>query len=376
MIRQVISTISMVLVLSVSVSGSAQETGNVTEFPLAWPGQTAGHTGSTHEITYNRKGGKNFWVSGQNYDHIARVSLAGQAEFFPLQFDAATKRKLNIDLGKKSGPHGMAYDDQGELWVSLEFYGFVVRVNDDGKIVEQIDVRIHAEGSKKPINTHPHGLGLDKDGKTIWFTGKKTSTIGKINPDRSVEHFELPTIGAVPIYLAAGKDGNMWCTELVGNKIARITPNGTVTEYDIPTSNSRPIAITSGPDGNMWFSEEAGRSVARIDIRNGSITEFPIPPKLPNEIFAGMVFDGEGNLWTHSYVDAKNPHPAGPDHIIKIDKAIGHAAEFDWIPVTYYEVRSRTTIMHRITQGPDGNIWFTELGIDKLGKLTTGQGKR
>jgi hypothetical protein len=25
--------------------------------------------------------------------------------------------------------------------------------------------------------------------------------------------------------------------------------------------------------------------------------------------------------------------------------------------------------MHRLTQGPDGAIWFTELALDKVGKL-------
>ena len=31
--------------------------------------------------------------------------------------------------------------------------------------------------------------------------------------------------------------------------------------------------------------------------------------------------------------------------------------------------------MHRILQGPDRNIWFTELNMDQLGRLTIG-GKR
>ena len=39
------------------------------------------------------------------------------------------------------------------------------------------------------------------------------------------------------------------------------------------------------------------------------------------------------------------------------------------IQVDLYRVPTRNTIMHRIVQGPDGNIWFTELGTDKLGIL-------
>ena len=45
------------------------------------------------------------------------------------------------------------------------------------------------------------------------------------------------------------------------------------------------------------------------------------------------------------------------------------------IPITYHKVPTEKTIMHRILQGPDGNIWFTELGADKVGRLTLGKGK-
>jgi virginiamycin B lyase len=350
-----------------------QNLGNLTELFLAWPnrvtnstpasaGSVANHcdqpTGSTHELTYDHAGGTSFWITGQNYDHVARVGPDSQPTFF--------------DMGKESGPHGIEFDKRGRLWVSLEFSGFVVRLNKDGGIEEKIDVRLHAQGAATPINTHPHGLGIDADGKTVWFTGKKTNTVGKINPDGSVEHFELPTVGAVPIYIAAGPDGNMWCTELVGNMIARITPKGEITEVRIPTYNSRPIAIVPGPDGkSMWFSEEAGHRIARIELGEKlTITEFLVPQKQNNMILAGLAFDSAGNLWTQSYIDPNNPLPEGSDQILKLDKTNFTASgQADRLAVTYYEVPTRRTIMHRITPGPDGNLWFTELGTDKVGKI-------
>jgi virginiamycin B lyase len=45
-------------------------------------------------------------------------------------------------------------------------------------------------------------------------------------------------------------------------------------------------------------------------------------------------------------------------------------ADISRVPMTYYRVPSTQTVMHRIVQGPDGNIWFTELGVNKVGKLT------
>lgn len=362
MIRFVSLLISIIITLSLSLTGYAHASETVSEFLLDWPGRDPNRIGSTHEMAI--QGHKFLWVSGQNYDHLARVTLKGQTQgkirFFPMP--------------KNSGPHGLQVDGDGRLWVALEFQGAIVRINKKGQIQQKIDVKLHPPGAKEPINTNPHGLGIGSDGKTIWFTGKKTNTIGKINPDGSVEHFELPTVGAVPIYLETGLDDNMWCTELVGNKIARITPNGKVTEFTIPTSNSRPIAIVRGVDGkSMWFSEEAGGNVARIDMM-GNITEFPVPLTQKNALLAGMAFDEEGNLWTHSYVNVKHPQPLpkDSDYIIKFDKAINAAnsGDLSQIPLTYYLAPSQNTIMHRIIQGSDGNIWFTELGIDRLGKLT------
>jgi virginiamycin B lyase len=363
----------------------ADEPWQVREFRLDWPKPPAGrsdshskmktkdedekeHKGTTHEFVFARDG-RSIWITGGPYDHVARVGLDGKAEFFP--------------TGAMSHPHGIVFDREGQLWVSLEGAGLVARLDMGGNIDKKIDVRLPVEERSEPINTSPHGLGLDPDGKTLWFTGKKTNTVGRVRPDGRVEHFELNTVGAVPIYLSAGPDGAMWCTELVGNAIARITTEGKVDEFPIPTGNSRPIAIVPSPDGKfMWFSEEAGNKVARVDMRpeidkKSKITEYPVPLSQKNVILAGLAFDSDGNLWTQSYVNQADPYPDGDDHIIRIDKAIHQAPPGDIsnVPVTYFKVPSRKTVMHRILQGPDRNIWFTELNTDQLGRLTIG-GKR
>jgi len=365
--------------LALGASGwcRADEPWQVREFKLDWPkppksgihsmqkskGKTEEeHKGTTHEFVFS-KDGRFVWITGGPYDHVARVGLDGKAEF--------------LSTGQGSHPHGIVFDREGQLWVSLEGCGFVVRLDKNGNIDKRIDVRLRVPEASQPINTSPHGLGLDPDGKTIWFTGKKTNTVGRIRPDGRVEHFELNTVGAVPIYLSAGPDGSMWCTELVGNMIAQISPEGKVAEHRICTGNSRPIAIVPSPDGKfMWFSEEAGNKVARIDMK-GEVTEYPVPLSQKNVILAGLAFDSDGNLWTQSYVNQADPYPDGGDHIIRIDKAIHHAPPGDIsnVPVTYFKVPSTKTVMHRIQQGPDRNIWFTELNTDQLGRLTIG-GKR
>ena len=320
----------------------------------------AGPSGSTHEIAFDERAGGDLVISGQNWDALVRVATAdGAMRFHPLP--------------KGSGPHGIEYDKAGRLWVTLEYHGRVIALDRDGKVAARHDVRLDCSTCPEKINSHPHGLGIAPDGETVWFTGKATGTIGRIAPDGKVTTLALPTAGSTPIYIRAGPDGNMWVTELTGNKIARVTQKGEVTEFAIPTPGSRPIAIVPGPDGAMWFSEEAGNKVARID-RDGNILEYAVPKSQANVILAGLAFDRDGNLWVQQYVDQNNPSPPGRDHVVRIDKAILAAAREGRTALprrafAFFAVPTKATVMHRIIQGPDGNMWFTEMKADKVGKV-------
>jgi|GEM_PF-560976 len=369
--------------------------------------------GSTHEIAFKDKkswDGK-LWITGQNYDQLVAID---------------TKKLLSNDqkdafsfypMPKNSGPHGIGFDKEGYLWVTLEFAGEVIRLdpvdpNYESDKTMKYDVRLDGctkeeEGNTHPsftmtctkINTHPHGLAIASDGKTVWYTGKATGTLGRINPDGTVESFPISKVndpeaivGSVPIYIKADSNGNMWFTELVGNAVGRIRQNVIIEDFDsstpdsypikefkIPTPNSRPIMIVEGPDGNMWFTEETGNKVGRIpiDINQDSckttcITEFPVLKPQDNVILAGLAFDKDDNLWVQQYVDENQPYPPGIDHLVKIDKKIlgSSSSDIKNISFDFYKVPTRGTVMHRIDPVPDGNLWFTELKTDKVGVLS------
>ncbi|HEX6098608.1 MAG TPA: hypothetical protein VF432_19990 [Thermoanaerobaculia bacterium] len=366
-------TLLLLVLCALALTLGAQLPGTVVEYPIRYPNATTVETGachpapkgSTHEIAFDPDGGRELWITGQNYDQVVKVTTGGATTFYPMPAG--------------SGPHGIEFDAAGRLWVTLEFSGQIVRLDANGAIQQTIDVRLDCPScpNGQKINTHPHGLWFGADGKTIWFTGKGTGTIGKVTQDGKMTTYPLKTVGSVPIYVRAGNDGTMWVTELVGNAIARITADGNVAEFAIPTHNSRPIAIVPEPGSNaMWFSEEAGNRVARI-TPDGKITEYPLPMTQANVILAGLAFDSDRNLWVQQYVDQNaptpsNPSPAGGDYILKIDRSLLTTAPADIsrVPITYYRVPSTQTVMHRILQGPDGNIWFTELGVNQVGKLT------
>jgi virginiamycin B lyase len=333
----------------------------IADFPLNYPNKSTtppSSQGSTHELAFNPQdpfGLFPFWVSGDNYDYLAEFFLNGLVLYHPMPAG--------------SMPHGVDFDGTGQLWVSFEAFGQLARIDKHGNVSSTVNVTFSGT-----TNPGPHGIGVGLDGRTMWFTGKEASTVGFVAPDDTVQQWALPTSGATPIYIKLGPDGNMWLTELTANNIARVTTAGVITEFAIPTANSRPIAITPEPFGGaaLWFSEEAGNNVAKIDLA-GNITEYPVPKIQSNNILAGLAFDNEGNLWTQQYVDQNNPSPAGIDHIVRIDKKILTvppsgltAADF-----TYYDVPTTQSVLHRITVGKDGNMWFTELKQDKIGRVLT-----
>jgi len=321
----------------------------IAEYSLDWPGKIRG---STHELAINDE---YIYVTGQNMHRVAKCNHDGLVLEYYVMPDG-------------SGPHGILFDKFGRLWVSLEFIGLLIRLNDNGNIVERIDVRLFTEGAETPINTAPHGIGLDADGETIWFTGKRTSTIGKVSPDGTVEHFQLGNLSALPIFLHAGPQGGMWGTELQGNAILYIGKDGRVSEFSIPTHNSRPIAIIPDPvEPCMWFTQEAGVKIGRIDM-TGRITEYRVPVLQKNNILGSLAFDRDHNLWVQIYVDHSNMNPDGPDYLLKIINT--NDREASCCAFEIYNIPSKWSMLHRIKVDHDGNLWFTEMMTDKLGKVT------
>ena len=355
---------------------------------------------STHEIAFKVKeeeawDGK-LWITGQNYDQIVAIDTK------KLMGKEKNKAFSSYPMPKNSGPHGIGFDKEGYLWVTLEFAGEVIRLDPKEPKYESVktikyDVKLDGcmrdqdgktDSPCSKINTNPHGLAISSDGQTVWYTGKATGTLGRIKKDGIVEPFPISKVndreaivGSVPIYIKPDSNGNMWFTELVGNAVGCIKQNMTIEEFKIPTSNSRPIMIVEGPNHkNMWFTEEAGNKVGRIPLNidrdscetTACITEFKIPKPQDDVILAGLAFDKDHNLWVQQYVDKKEPDPSDTDYLIKIDKEIlkSRSSNIDNISFDFYKIPTRGTVMHRIDLIPDGNLWFTELKTDKVGLLS------
>lgn len=403
---------------------------------------------STHELDFY---GDYVWVSGFTTNKIARVWKKDPSKEYQVTFEFP---KWN---GMEAVPHTLRFAPKqskevpGMLYVSLEYQGRVVKIDTDALLKkyktevdqcknvkmneddfdESFDVRMAVSPQiPVPINTHPHAFCFCAEYKHVYFTGKLTNTIGRVRingPEKGkVQHYEIPTLGAVPIYLAKGPDKNIWGTCLNTSIIVRITDdeNPVVDEIHISTkdTNTRPIAIIPDPRPDhpyMWFSTEAQHAIGRLDVNafereysskqpkiekmgqcvcsvgcknryRGSkhigkiIINYPIPKVNRDMKMAGLAITKEGCIYTQSYMDpAENMTSKLHDYIIRIrldqnDPGVDYTdskgvkeplVNMTGVPIELYQLPTKDTILHRVSLDQDENVWFTEENADRLGTL-------
>lgn len=191
-----------------------------------------------------------------------------------------------------------------------------------------------------PTSGHPGHIITGPDGN-LWFT--ESNGIGRITTAGVVTEYPVVTGSCDPGGIAAGPDGNIWFTLPCQGKVGWITPSGSMTETG---GFNTPWGITLGPDSNMWITEDF--HVSQITT-TGTITTFLIASdSFPEALTTGP----DGNLWYVSTVF----HRGGTE--------IGRIT-----PTGVYTTFPASGIFD-LTAGRDGNIWFSQLWQNKIGRIT------
>jgi virginiamycin B lyase len=149
------------------------------------------------------------------------------------------------------------------------------------------------------------------------------------------------------------------CDTLAGGSNTGATPGaravlGTISEWPVPTNKyARDPAI--GPDGNIYFAVREGNKIARFDAKTRRFHEWDVPAGMqPRGLVVApdnkVLFGGAGN----SAIGELEPS-SGKVRLSKLPA-------LDSDPYT-------------LVFDADGNIWFTERKVGKLGKLDRASGK-
>jgi len=303
-----------------------------------------------------------------------------------------------------SAPTGIAVGPDGNIYIS-EFNGSfgnrLARVTPDGTVTELPQFASPSVGVQNLV-TGP-------DGK-MYLTEASADSIGifdPANPDTIVQH-TTPTTGSNPHEITVGPDGNIWFTEADDNRIVEFSTADPATMHAFPSGGlgaAEPYGITSGPDGAIWFAERTGNAIGRLDPANPNTVE-TFSTGISNLSRPRMIAVGpDGRLWFTqqganaigaidpvSHVIQEFPltgthvNPIGiargPDGAMWFTEDEGGDSEKGQIgritpdgTITEYALTPRNGESFsgpwNIIQGPDGNMWWTQIEDERVGRITT-----
>jgi CSLREA domain-containing protein len=299
----------------------------------------------------------NLWFTEFDNNALGRITPGGVVTEFSL-----------AGLQAASGPVAIVSDPANNLlYFSESNVGQIGRINP----LAGSDAAILKSETESPVVPSGAAAGLDgitlgPDGN-LWFTEATVSRVGKVNPSLvTLTEFSTGiTAGATPVNIVAGAGGALWFTELSNNAIGRITTAGAVTEFSLAAlgAGTQPSAIASDPVNNwIYFIQQNTGRIGDINPLAGSDSlilasqaQSAVVPSGAGATVRGIAFGPDGNLWfTETNVD----------RVGNINPTLTTIQEFS------SGIRIGAGPFGIVT-GPDGALWFTENGASFIGRITT-----
>jgi len=122
-----------------------------------------------------------------------------------------------------------------------------------------------------------------------------------------------------------------------------------------PVARFSPAGLVLNDDGSAWLSSRAGNRLAHATL-DGKITIVQLPSPYSKSQIESITRDLSGNLWfteTQSYDGSHN-------YVGEMTRA-GH--------FSFFPIRRNNAFLMGIAAVPDGSIWFTEFGADRVGHI-------
>jgi virginiamycin B lyase len=209
--------------------------------------------------------GKSLWFAEIIGNNIAR-------------FDIQSEKIVEYSTGENSGPALMAFDEKGQLWVSLSFSDSVMltQIGKENNLTSNSSsIGLINMSLPNPDIFSPLGIGIS--GGKVYLSDHGSSRVIVADENSGLQSYDVywtsPSASsmlpaALPGQLAVDKkSGNVYFPQHGGNRITEIRlQDGLMTEYDIPTGPiSTVLFLTTSDEGRVWFTEWASNKVAYLD---------------------------------------------------------------------------------------------------------------
>lgn len=222
---------------------------------------------------------KNLWVlEGSNT--IAKVTITGVVTEY-------------TGIGGANPPRGITAGPDGNLWIT-EYTNVIDVVNTSGSLVQQIDAT-NPTGSLTELG----GIAAGPDGN-LWYN-ELNQNVDRLSTAGVITRFTDSSLASLT-GIVAGPDGNLWAASQPGSgpEIVRVSTSGAISTFPLPSgAGGDVVTLTAGKDGNVWFTELYGNSVDKI-TPDGTITRYAIstpPAGSVGNMPHNATVDADGNIW-------------------------------------------------------------------------------
>jgi streptogramin lyase len=267
---------------------------------------------------------------------------------------AQTARVRQYPVAAEAGLMQPSVDADGNVWVGEMGTNHLTRIDASSGVVTSWT----PPGGQYNIMA----TTADQQGK-IWFTEQAANYIGRFDP-RTEKFTTYPLVtengqGMGPQDLRFDSNGKLWFTLLTAGRIGRLDPaTGAVQTWELPAPRdgvkSLPFALALTPDNQIWFGMLSGGAVGRLDPVSGKVT-FARLADDKAAVFS-MSSDGAGNLWFTEMQTNK---------LGRVDGKTGQVSEIE-VPTAL----GNPSTLYAIATASNGDVWFASSGANALIRYT------
>ncbi len=352
-------------------------TGTITQ--LSPPTAGSSPTG----ITAGEDG--NVWFTEKATNKIARITLPKNPKVSN-EYPIPTSSSVSFEIA--AAPDGSLYFEE-------------TAANKIGKITSTGYITQFSVPTPNAFDTGGGGgITVGSDG-FVYFTEDSTTInrIARVRTDFDPGTFTEVQLasGVQPTGINAGSDGDVYFAEYLAGKLGRLPlgfgPNATPVEVSIPGNASH---FTLAPDHNIYFAEFNGNKVGYIPMGFTSSTAFVESGPISGTNSSYVATDKNGNIWFTEYFSDKVGHLAkgfaagtsptefalpsgagatnitlGSDGALYVtERSSGKIARMTTSgAITQITPLTAGSVPYGIVGGADGNVWFTEVGANNIGKI-------